>query len=132
MSKRNKIIYWVATLWLALGMTSTGIIQLLKMETQGATAPPGADGIKLLGYPVFFLTVLGVWKLLGVVAILAPRYPLLKEWAYAGFFFLTTGAIATHIALGHPITESLPAVLLLVLTVVSWYLRPASRKIVFS
>lgn len=129
MSKRNKIIYWVSTLWLSLGMVSTGIVQLLRVQSEGAVAPPGVYGIKLLGYPVYFLTILGVWKLLGVVAILAPKFPLVKEWAYAGFFFIMTGAIFSHIATGNPAVEILPSLLLLTLTVISWYFRPADRKI---
>lgn len=129
MSKRNKIIYWVATLWLSLGMVATGMVQLLKVESPGALAPPGVYGIKYLGYPVYFLTIIGVWKLLGVVALLMPRFPLLKEWAYAGFFFLMTGALFSHIAMGDPIAELGPGLLLLVLTMVSWYFRPASRKL---
>jgi len=128
MTKKNKIIYWVATLWLSLGMISTGAGQLLKMkEGQGAL-----DSIIHLGYPVYILTILGVWKVLGVVAILIPRYPLLKEWAYAGFVFLTTGAAFSHIAAGDSIISVLPALLLLALTAVSWYFRPAERKINFS
>jgi uncharacterized membrane protein YphA (DoxX/SURF4 family) len=129
MKKRNKIIYWVATLWLALGMVSTGTVQLLKQESKGALAPPGVWGIKQLGYPVYLLTILGVWKILGVVAILIPKFPLLKEWAYAGFFFLITGAIFSHIASASPMVEYFPSLLLLVLIVTSWYFRPAERKI---
>ncbi len=129
MTKRNKIVYWVSTLWLALGMVSTGMIQLLKMEAEGAVAPPGVYGIKYLGYPVYFLTILGVWKILGVVAVLIPKFPLLKEWAYAGFFFVMSGAIFSHIAMGDPANEIFPGLLLLILTVVSWYFRPADRKI---
>ena len=125
MTKRNKIIYWVATLWLALGMISTGAGQLLKMkEGQGAL-----DAIIHLGYPVYLLTILGVWKILGVIAVLIPKSPLLKEWAYAGFFFLTTGAAFSHLASGDSLITVLPALLLLILTVVSWYFRPEERKI---
>jgi uncharacterized membrane protein YphA (DoxX/SURF4 family) len=130
MSKRNKIIYWISTLWLALGMTATGIVQLLRMESQGAVAPPGVYGIKYLGYPVYLLTILGVWKILGVVAVLIPKFPRLKEWAYAGFFFVMSGAIFSHIASGSPVKEIFPSLLLLILTVVSWYFRPADRKII--
>ena len=124
MTKRIKIIYWGATLWLALGMVSTGAVQLLKVKTGSG----GLDSVVHLGYPVYLLTILGVWKLLGVVAVLIPKYPLLKEWAYAGFFFAMSGAIYSHVALGDPVTELLPAVLLLALTLVSWYFRPADRK----
>jgi len=125
MTKRNKIIYWIATLWLSLGMISTGAVQLLKAkEGQG-----GLDSIIHLGYPVYILTILGIWKFLGVVTVLIPKFPLLKEWAYAGFFFVTTGAAFSHIASGDSINALLPALLLLILTVVSWYFRPADRKI---
>jgi uncharacterized membrane protein YphA (DoxX/SURF4 family) len=130
MSKRNKIIYWISTLWLALGMLATGTLQLLKMQAEGAVAPPGVYGITQLGYPIYFLTILGVWKILGVVALLIPKFPLLKEWAYAGFFFVMSGAIFSHIAVGHPMKEIFPGLLLLILTVMSWYFRPADRKII--
>lgn len=129
MTKRNKIIYWIATLWLALGMFSTGMVQLLRVESEGALSPPGVWGIKQLGYPVYFLTILAIWKLLGVVAVLIPKFPLLKEWAYAGFFFIMTGALFSHIATGSAVSEFFPSLLLLVLTVVSWYFRPAERKL---
>ena len=130
MTKRNRIIYWVSTLWLALGMVSTGLVQLFKMEAEGAVAPPGVYGIKYLGYPVYFLTILGVWKMLGVIAVLIPKFALLKEWAYAGFFFVMSGAIFSHIAMSDPVKEFFPSLLLLALTVVSWYFRPADRKII--
>lgn len=122
MTKRNRIIYWIATLWLALGMVSTGIMQVFR------PAAEGAFGYKM-GFPVYFLAIIGVWKLLGVVAILVPRFPLVKEWAYAGFFFLMSGAIFSHIAIGNPTAELFPPLLLLVLTLISWYFRPATRKV---
>jgi uncharacterized membrane protein len=125
MKKRDKIIYWIFTLWLALGMTSTGIVQLLK-------TPEEVDLMTRLGYPIYFLTIIGIWKLLGTVAVLVPKFPLLKEWAYAGFFFNMSGALFSHIATGNAITEILPPVLLLVLTVISWYFRPADRRLVQS
>ena len=130
MTKRNKIIYWIATIWLALGMLSTGTLQLFRAKAEGALAPPGVYGITHLGYPIYFLTILGVWKILGVIAVLIPKFPLLKEWAYAGFFFVMSGAIFSHIAIGDPIKEIFPALLLLILTVVSWYFRPENRKII--
>jgi uncharacterized membrane protein YphA (DoxX/SURF4 family) len=128
MKKRNKIIYWIATLWLASGMLATGVQQLMKVQLEGALSPPGVFGIKDLGYPVYFLTIIGVWKLLGVLVLLIPKFPLFKEWAYAGFVFLLTGAIYSHVAVGHSITELIPAGLLLALTVLSWYFRPDNRK----
>ena len=122
MTKRNKIIYWIFTLWLALGMASTGIVQLLKNNDE-------VDRMLHLGYPIYFLTILGVWKLLGVVAILIPKFPLLKEWTYAGFFFAMSGALLSHIALKDSLAEILPSILLLFLIVLSWYFRPADRRV---
>ncbi len=125
MTKRDKIIYWIATLWLALGMVATGGGQLFKMRAgQG-----GVDMITHLGYPIYLITILGIWKLLGVIAVLIPKFPLLKEWAYAGFFFVTTGAICSHLASGDSADTTLPALLLLILAVASWYFRPAGRKV---
>jgi len=126
MTKRNNIIYWIATLWLALGMVSTGLVQLFR----GEAGQGGAAMITHLGYPVYLLTILGVWKLLGVAAVLIPKYPLLKEWAYAGFFFVMSGAICSHIASGDAVSELFPSLLLLILTVISWYWRPPERRIV--
>lgn len=122
MTRRNKIIYWIATLWLALGMLSTGIVQLLKLKEEMAM-------MTSLGYPLYFLTIIGIWKILGVLAVLLPKQPLLKEWAYAGFFFAMSGAIFSHLAIGDGPKEFFGPVLLLILTVVSWYYRPADKKI---
>lgn len=121
MTKRNKIIYWIATLWLALGMTSTGVVQLLKLKEEAVM-------MEHLGYPLYFLTILGIWKILGVIAILVPKFPLLKEWAYAGFFFSMSGAVFSHLAVGDGGKEFFGPILLIILTVVSWYFRPADRK----
>lgn len=123
MTKTHKIIYWIATLWLALGMTSTGIVQLMKMKDD-------VDRMAHLGYPLYLLTMLGIWKLLGVVAVLVPKFPLVKEWAYAGFFFAMSGAVISHIIVNDPFSEIAPSLLLLTLTLVSWYFRPESRRAV--
>lgn len=122
MTKRNNIIYWIATAWLSLGMLSTGIVQLLGNEEE-------VERMHDLGYPQYFLTLLGIWKILGVVAVLSPKLPVLKEWAYAGFFFSMSGALFSHIASGNSVSEIAPVVLLLVLTAVSWYFRPADRRV---
>ncbi len=82
-----------------------------------------------LGYPAYLMALLGVWKILAVAALLAPRFTLIKEWAYAGVVFLTTGAIYSHIAAHDALVEILPSLLLLVLAIISWYLRPATRRI---
>jgi len=123
MTRTRKIIYWFFTLWLSLGMASTGVVQLIKPAEEVAK-------ITHLGYPIYFLTILGSWKILGVIAVLAPKLALLKEWTYAGFFFAMSGAAISHIALGDTVTEILPSFPLLPLTVISLYFMPESRKIV--
>jgi hypothetical protein len=130
MRKRNKIIYWIATVWLATGMVATGTVQLFKEQAEGAIAPPGVYGIIHLGYPVYFLALLGISKFLGAIVLLIPKFPVLKEWAYAGFFFIMSGAIFSHIAVGDAANEIFPSLLLLALTLVSWYFRPADRKVI--
>lgn len=128
-SKARKFIYWFTTGFLILGLLGTGIQQLMRVEAEGALGPPFAWGIVELGYPVYLLTILGVWKILGVIALLIPGYPLTKEWAYAGLFFLFTGALYSHIASGHPFEELIAAITLLVMTLLSWYFRPVDRKV---
>lgn len=123
MTKKHKIAYWFFTCWLALGMVSTGIVQLIRK-------PDEVENFTGLGYPLYLMTLIGLWKLLGTVAVFVPKFPLLKEWAYAGFFFTMSGAAISHVASGHSIGKTLPPLLLLALTVISWYLRPADRKTV--
>jgi len=125
MSKRNVVIYWIATLWMALGMLSTGIVQIIKLKEEVAK-------MTVLGYPLYFLTIIGVWKVLAVIAVLVPKFPLLKEWAYAGCFFVMSGAVLSHFAIGDDAKDFFGPILLLVLTIVSWYFRPADRKLNFS
>ncbi|MDQ0781864.1 DoxX family protein [Chryseobacterium sp. W4I1] len=120
--KRNKIIYWIFTLWMALGMVSTAIVQLMKNKDELAN-------FTNLGYPAYLMIILGIWKLMGVIAVLIPKRPLLKEWAYAGFFFVMSGALISHIIVGDTFGRTFPALLLLVLVIISWYFRPADRKI---
>ncbi len=123
MKKSHKIIYWISTVWLSLGMFSTGLTQLLKQkESVGVVVN--------LGYPEYFLDIIGVWKILGVIAILIPKYPLLKEWAYAGFIFCMSGAIYSHFKMNSAAFDFFGPSLLIVLSIVSWYYRPAERKLV--
>ncbi|WET50275.1 DoxX family protein [Chryseobacterium indologenes] len=120
--KRTKIIYWIFTLWMALGMVSTAIVQLMKNKDELAN-------FTNLGYPAYLMTIIGIWKLLGVLAILIPKRLLLKEWAYAGFFFVMSGAVISHLIVGDTAGRTFPAVLLFVLVIISWYFRPSNRKI---
>lgn len=123
MEKRNKIIYWAATALLAFGMLSGGLMQI-------AHAKWNVEGIVHLGYPAYFLYIIGTWKILGIAAILISRHGLLKEWAYAGFFFAMSGAVLSHIVSGDSIGQWIAPFGFLILTVVSWYFRPADRRLV--
>jgi len=124
MTKRNKIIYWVATALLAFGMLQSGIFAVLRTKQW-------IDLVVALGYPIYFLTILGIWKILGVIAILIPRFKLLKEWAYAGFFFAMTGALTSHLACGdYSVKGLIGPFFQIVFIILSWYFRPADRKIV--
>jgi uncharacterized membrane protein YphA (DoxX/SURF4 family) len=122
-TKRKKIVYWIATVWLALGMVSTGIVQLLKV-------PEEVNMFTRLGYPSYLLTMLGIWKLLGVVTVLIPKFPIVKEWAYAGFVFVMSGAVFSHLANGDEAKEFFGPALLLLLTGLSWYFRPFERRLI--
>ena len=123
MSKKNKIIYWVATLFLSVGMLAGGTQQMLQIGGYN-------EIVTRLGYPLYMLSIIGVWKILGVVVLLLPGFPLVKEWAYAGFFFVMTGAAISHIVMKEPFVEVVPSLTLLTAIIVSWYFRPASRKVV--
>lgn len=123
MSKTNKVIYWIATIFLAVGMLAGGLQQLFQVGGYVAI-------ITHLGYPKYFMSIIGAWKVLGVITILVPGVRILKEWAYAGFFFVMSGAVISHLALGETINEIYPSLTLLIMTVISWYFRPAGRKIV--
>jgi len=122
--KGKLIIYWIATALLAFGMLQSGVFAVMRSD----------QWVKLvtaLGYPVYFLTILGVWKILGVIAILVPGFKLVKEWAYAGFFFAMTGALASHLFCGdYQLLSILGPSFQALFVVVSWYFRPASRKVV--
>ncbi len=123
MSKRNKIIYWVATIFLSIGMVAGGVQQMLQIGGYN-------EIVTRLGYPLYMLSILGIWKLLGVLAILLPGYRLLKEWAYAGFFFVMSGAAISHLVMKEPFVEVVPSIILLAAIIVSWYFRPAERRLI--
>ncbi|MGD9992666.1 MAG: DoxX family protein [Salinivirgaceae bacterium] len=122
MKKRTKVIYWIATIFLSLGMLAGGVQQLLQIGGY-------VKIISNLGYPVYMLSILGFWKIFGVLVILLPRLTLVKEWAYAGFFFAMSGAAASHLMAGQAFIEALPSLILLLATILSWYYRPVERKL---
>jgi uncharacterized membrane protein YphA (DoxX/SURF4 family) len=123
MEKRKQIWYWIITAILSFCIFSGGIAQA--MQVQGVI-----QGFKPLGYPTYFISIIGVWKVLGIIAILIPGFPLLKEWAYAGIFFVMSGAVISHIASNDVTVQIIAPIILAIFTVLSWYLRPADRKII--
>lgn len=121
MQTKPKVIgYWVTTGLLAAALLSGGVAEL-------AAAPAAVAATLALGYPAYFLTILGAWKVLSVPALLAPRLPRLKEWAYAGILFDLTGAAASHAFSGDPPGKIATPLILLVIATASWALRPPSR-----
>jgi hypothetical protein len=124
MKKSKLIIYWVATALLSLGMLGSGLAQIFHAKDMITLVTP-------LGYPLYFLTIIGVWKVLAVITILLPGFKLVKEWAYAGLFFVMTGAFISHLATGHYDVKALVGPLMqTVFIILSWYFRPADRKII--
>lgn len=116
--------YWTVTLLLAISLTLSGIGQLMPLGGN-------VDLVTGIGFPLYVTHILGTWKLLGVIAIIAPGFPRLKEWAYAGIFFLMTGAAFSHAFAGDYGDSGFTLILPLfyaALTIASWALRPDSRK----
>jgi DoxX-like family len=125
-SKARTIVYWTMTILVAMPIGSGGVGQI----AQYLANPHGV--VPVLGYPTYFFAILGFWKVLGAIAILVPRFPRLKEWAYAGIFFDLTGAAASCAAVGGYGAYGFHVLAPLIITgfmVASWALRPPSRKI---
>jgi hypothetical protein len=122
MEKRKQIWYWIITALLSICIFTGGLFQAMQ-------AKEVLQGFKPLGYPTYFISLIGIWKMLGVIAILIPNFKLLKEWAYAGIFFTMTGAVISHIASHDVSVQIISPIVLAVFTLLSWYLRPANRKI---
>jgi len=120
--KTKTFAYWTITMLLALSMFSGGVAQLTRN-------PQTVAGVVQLGYPAYLTSILGCWKIAGTVAILVPGFVRLKEWAYAGFFFLMTGAAVSHAVCHDPAWHVVVTLTLAGFAVVSWALRPASRRI---
>jgi uncharacterized membrane protein YphA (DoxX/SURF4 family) len=118
--------YWVATALVAAELGLGGVWDVARTPQVRAT-------IQVLGYPEYFLVILGVWKILGAAALLAPRLPRVKEWAYAGAMFTYTGAIASHLTVGDGHTGEMAALsVMAVLAATSWTLRPPARRVIIN
>jgi hypothetical protein len=124
--KTKSVVYWTMTALVAFFIGGGGLAQIWQYRAN----PHGI--VPELGYPLYFFLILGIWKVLGAIAILVPRFPLLKEWAYAGIFFDLTGAAASCAAVGGYGAYGFHVLAPLIIagfTVASWALRPESRKI---
>ncbi|UIR56689.1 DoxX family protein [Sphingobacterium sp. SRCM116780] len=121
MERTKNIGYWVTTCLVCFCMLG-GIGQLFQVKQV-------VDGFAPLGYPTYFISIIGFWKVLAIIALLIPKFPLVKEWAYAGIFFAMTGASASHIAVHDSIFHIIVPLVIASLAICSWYLRPSSRKI---
>jgi hypothetical protein len=117
-TKLKTFAYWGATLLTAFAFLAGGVADL-------ARGPALVSGMAHLGYPSYFMLILGAWKVLGALAVVAPRLPRLKEWAYAGMFFDLTGAALSHASVGDPAAKVLVPLVILAIAAASWALRPA-------
>lgn len=120
-SRTRRIIYWTTTILIAFSIASGGAAQLFG-------ARENVEGIVRLGYPAFFLTIIGFWKLLGGIAIVIPRFRLVKEWAYAGIVFDLSGAAVSNAVSGMPVWHVMAPLVLTAITIVSWILLPSARS----
>jgi len=122
-SRRNVIVYWVTTALVVFELAIGGAWDVLRV-------PQVRELIERLGYPSYFLVILGTWKLLGAVALVIPRFPRLKEWAYAGVFFDLTGAVVSLFASGLINLGAMAYPIFMIgVAVASWALRPPSRRL---
>ena len=121
--RSRPVLFWLVTGLLAFGMLAGATAQLLRAQIN-------VDGMRHLGYPLYVLTLVGAWKVVGTVVILLPGWQLAKEWAYAGFFFLLTGAVVSHLASGEGPLAALAPFVFAGLTVASWHLRPVNRRLI--
>ena len=126
MTKGTSVAYWITTGLIAFFIGTGGLGQMVQYYANPHAVVP------VLGYPMYFFGILGVWKFLGAIAILLPGYPLLKEWAYAGIFFDLTGAAASCVAVGGYGAYGFHVLAPLILAgvaVASWALRPSGRTV---
>jgi uncharacterized membrane protein YphA (DoxX/SURF4 family) len=115
-------LYWGSTFLLGTEGIVGGALALIRF-------PAYVGVITRLGYPLYFMTIIGVWYTLAGVALLVPRFPRVKEWAYAGLIINYTGAAASHMVAGDPIGAVVGPTVFIILTIASWALRPPARRL---
>lgn len=116
------VVYWATTVFVVFNMFFGALAELAQFT-------PTAEGMQALGYPIYMMTILGTWKVLGSITLLIPRFPRLKEWAYAGMFFNMTGAAISHLVVADEAWHVWYTASLAILVLVSWALRPESRTL---
>jgi uncharacterized membrane protein YphA (DoxX/SURF4 family) len=121
MTTRNSA-YWTMTILIALAMVSGGIAYVSRVDTV-------VEGVTALGYPTYFITMLGIGKISAGLTVLAPRLPRLKEWAYAGITFNLLAAAISHAVMGDPPVKAIVPLIIMSIGLASWALRPASRRL---
>ena len=120
--------YWVVTAMIALETLIGGVTDLIHGRALLVAGPPVADVVTHLGYPLYFLRIIGFWKVLGGIVLLLPGYSRLKEWAYAGIFFELSGAAASWLAYEHNVQEAVVPMILASLVLISRLLLPSSHS----
>lgn len=118
----RSIAYWLFTVVVSFELAARTLWDLLRIEYVRVV-------LVHLGYPLYLLIILGVWRTPGALALLIPRFPRVKEWAYAGAFFDYTGAAASHFLAGDRAGQWAGPLIFAAFTLVSWALRPASRRL---
>ena len=124
----TRISYWTTTTLIALETLVGGFADVTHGRTAVVNGPFVADVLAGLGYPVYVLWIIGIWKILGAIALVVPGFPRLKEWAYAGIVFELSGAVASLAACGRT-ADLIAPLFLLGLALASWALRPPSRTL---
>ena len=122
---KDMILFWIPTALFCFAMGAAGVLNLIRFEGQ-------QESMTALGYPVYLMSILGVAKVSGVIALLIPKTPLLKEWAYAGFTFDLLGASASHAFAGHSPPEVIVPLVVLAIAAASYFLRPPERRLALS
>jgi|SRR5215217_220114 len=120
-SRGRRIAYWVTTIAVASELGLGGVWDLMRIDYV-------RNVVEHLGYPAYLLTIMGAWKVAGAVVLLIPRFPRLKEWAYAGAVINYASAVASHLIVGDGITAVIAPFALLALAVTSWALRPSTQN----
>ena len=121
-SRARSVVCWIVTSILSAECVVGGAMGALRLQ-------PFIGIVGHLGYPPYFMTILGIWYILAGLALLAPRFPLLKEWAYAGLFFNYSGALVSHFAVRDPIKTFIAPVAFACFVVLSWSFRPRDRRL---